>query len=102
MASGSIAAFNPESTVSIAAGTTSTAVALGGSGPSLLVYNGSNSTAFLRLGATTTLTATTSDMPVPAASRILLGVSATVAAAAVILDTGTGPVFLTRGSGSVY
>jgi hypothetical protein len=102
MASGSIAAFSPEATVGVAASTTSTAVALGGTGPSLLVFNGSNSTAFLSLGASTALTATTADLPVPAASQILLGIGATVNAAAVILDTGTGPVFLTRGSGSFY
>jgi hypothetical protein len=102
MASGSIAAFSPEATVSAAAGTTSTAVALGGTGPSLLVFNGSGSTAYLRLGATTAITATAADMPVPASSQMLLGIGATVAAAAVVLDTGTGPVFLTRGSGSFY
>jgi hypothetical protein len=102
MASGSIAAFNPEATVSLTAGTASLAVAIAGSGPSLLVFNASSSTAFLRLGATTALTATTADLPVPAASRVLLGIGATVAAAAVILETGTGPVFLTRGAGSVY
>ena len=102
MASGSIAAFSPEATVSVSASTTSTSLVLGGTGPSLLVYNGSNSTAFLSLGATKALTATTADMPVPAASQVLLGIGATVSAAAVILDTGTGPVFLTRGSGSFY
>ena len=75
---------------------------LGGSGPSLLVYNSSGSTAFIRLGATTTLTAKTTDMPVPAASRVLLGIGATVSAAAVILTTGTGSVYLTRGTGSAY
>jgi hypothetical protein len=102
MASGSIAAFSPEATVSVAASTTSEAVALGGTGPSLLVYNGSNSTAFLTLGATTALVATTAELPVPPASQVLLGIGATIKAAAVILNTGTGPVFLTRGSGSFY
>jgi hypothetical protein len=102
MASGSIAAFSPEATVSVAASITSAAVSLDGTGPSLLVYNGSSSTAFLRLGATKTLTATTADLPVPAASQVLLGIGATVSAAAVILGSGTGPVFLTRGSGSFY
>lgn len=102
MASGSIAAFNPEATVSLAATTTSAATALGGSGPSLLVYNASSSTAFLRLGATTVLTAALTDLPVPPASRVLLSVGATVAAAAVILSSGSGTVYLTRGSGSVY
>jgi hypothetical protein len=102
MASGSIAAFSPEATVSVAASTTSTSVALVGTGPSLLIYNGSNSTAFLSLGATTALTASIANMPVPAASQVLLGIGATVSAAAVILETGTGSVFLTRGSGSFY
>jgi hypothetical protein len=102
MASGSIAAFSPEATVSVAAGTTSVSVALGGTGPSLLIYNGSSSTAFLSLGATTALTATTASLPVPAGSQILLGIGATVNAAAVVLPTGTGKVFLTRGSGSFY
>ena len=102
MASGSIAAFSPEATVGVAASTTSTAVALGGTGPSLLVFNGSTSIAFLSLGASTALTATTADTPVPAGSQVLLGIGATVNAAAVILQTGTGTVFFTRGSGSVY
>jgi hypothetical protein len=102
MASGSIAAFSPEATVSVAASTTSTAVTLDGTGPSLLVYNGSNSTAFLFLGATKALTATTAGMPVPAASQMLLGIGATITAAAVVLTTGTGTVFLTRGSGAFY
>jgi hypothetical protein len=33
---------------------------------------------------------------------MLLGIGATVNAAAVVLATGTGKVFLTRGSGSFY
>jgi hypothetical protein len=102
MASGSIAAFSPEATVSVTASTTSSAVTLGGTGPSLLVYNSSSDTAFMVLGANRTLTATAAALPVPAGSQVLLGIGATVNAAAVILQTGTGTVFLTRGSGSFY
>ncbi|MCB8880406.1 hypothetical protein ACELLULO517_09195 [Acidisoma cellulosilytica] len=102
MASGSIAAFSPEATVSIAAGTSSNAVALGGSGPSLLVFNSTASIAFLRLGASTSLSATTSDLPIPAGAQLLLTVAATVTAAAVLLSAGSGTVYLTRGSGSAY
>jgi hypothetical protein len=87
---------------SVTASTTSAAVTLGGTGPSLLIYNSSSSTAFLSLGATNALTATTAGMPVPAASQVLLGIGATVSAAAIVLTTGTGTVFLTRGSGSFY
>lgn len=102
MASGSIAAFHPEATASLAAGTTSAATALGGAGPSLLVYNATGGIAFLRLGATTALTATTGDLPVPPGSQIMLGIGATVTAAAVVLSTGSGTVYLTRGSGAAY
>ncbi|WP_284944557.1 hypothetical protein [Acidisoma cladoniae] len=102
MASGSISAFNPEGTVSVAAGTTSQAASLPGTGPSLLVYNSTTAIAYLRLGATTSLTATSSDLPIPAGSQMLLSVSTTVTAAAVVLSTASGRVYLTRGSGSVY
>ncbi|GAB0116904.1 hypothetical protein [Acidisoma sp. 7E03] len=102
MASGSIAAFNPEATVTLAASTTSAAVTLGGAGPSLLVYNATGALAFLRLGATTALTATTGDLPVPPGGQILLGIGATVSAAAVVLSAGSGSVYLTRGSGAAY
>jgi hypothetical protein len=102
MASGSIAAFSPEATVSITAGTSSNAVALGGSGPSLLVFNTTSSIAFLSLGASTSVIATTGSLPVPAGAQLLLTVGATVAAAAVVLASGSGTVYLTRGSGSAY
>lgn len=102
MASGSIAAFNPEGTVSVAAGTASLAASLPGTGPSLLIFNSTTAIAFLRLGATTTLTATSADMPIPAGGRALLSVGTTVTSAAILLSSGSGLVYLTRGSGSVY
>ena len=102
MASGSIAAFTPEATVSIAASTASAAAVLTGTGPSLLVYNATSSTAFLSLGASSATTATANTLPIPAGQQILLGISATVTAAAVVLSSGSGTVYLTRGSGSAY
>ncbi|GAB0115324.1 hypothetical protein [Acidisoma sp. C75] len=102
MASGSIAAFTPEATVTISASTTSTAILLGGAGPSLLVFNATASTAFLRLGAGLQTTASLADLPIPAGGRVLLGVSATVTAAAALLSSGSGTLYLTRGSGSAY
>jgi hypothetical protein len=102
MASGSIAAFSPEATVHIAAGTTSSAVTLVGSGPSLLVFNSTGSIAFLSLGASTSVVATPNSLPVPAGIQVLLTVGATVTTAAVVLGSGSGTVYLTRGSGSAY
>jgi hypothetical protein len=102
MASGSIAGFNPEATVVVAASTVSNAIALSGNGPSLLVFNSTGSIAFLSLGASTNLIATSQSLPIPAGSQVLLNVGATVTAAAVLLSSGTGTVYLTRGSGSAY
>lgn len=102
MASGSIAAFSPETAGLIAASTTSTAVALPGNGPSLLVYNSTSGIAFLSLGASTSLTATGNNLPIPPGQQMLLSVGTTVTAAAVVLSSGSGTVYLTRGSGSAY
>lgn len=102
MASGSIAAFTPEATIGLTAGTTSTAVSLPGSGPTLLVFNATSSIAFLKLGASPQTTARATDLPIPAGSQILLGISATVTAVAAILTTGSGTIYITQGSGSAF
>jgi DNA-binding beta-propeller fold protein YncE len=99
MASGSVSPFNPEATVSIAATTTSATAAIPGTGPTLLVFNSTAATAFLRLG-TGTLTARVTDFPVPSGAQMLLSVSPTVTAAAVILSSGSGTVYVSRGTGS--
>jgi hypothetical protein len=98
MASGSVSPFSPEATVSIAATTTS-ATAIPGTGPTLLVYNASAAIGFLRLG-TGTLTALATDLPVPSGAQMLLSVSPTVTAAAVILSSGSGTIYVSRGTGS--
>jgi hypothetical protein len=101
MASGSVSPFHPEATVSLAATTTSAFVALAGNGPSLLVYNVTSSTGFLRLG-TGSLTADTTDMPVPPGTQVLLSVNPSVTAAAVVLSSGSGTLYFTRGTGSAF
>jgi hypothetical protein len=99
MASGSISPFNPETTVSIAATTSSAMVAIPGTGPTILVYNAAAAIGFLRLG-TGTLTASATDFPVPSGAQMLLSVSPAVTAAAAILSSGSGTIYVTRGTGS--
>jgi hypothetical protein len=100
MALGSSSAFRPSGTVSITAGTTTSAVALNGGGESVLVTNATSSLAFVRFGADASVIASTSDMPIQPAARVMLAVNPFITYAAILLMTGTGTVFLTRGDGS--
>ncbi len=101
MASGSVSPFHPTATTVIAGSTTSGAVALAGSGGSLLVYNATSSIAFLALGGSG-IAADATGLPLPPGGRTLLAISPSVTAAAVMLSSGSGAVYLSRGSGSAY
>ena len=103
MANGSVAPFKPITNATVSASTTSTNVALGTAGDSVMVYNASNSTAFVNWGSNTVV-ATTSHFPVPAGSRTLLDIGSfnSLTHVAVVLGTGSGTVYLNQGSGSVY
>lgn len=102
MSSGSTQPLRPSGTASVAASTTSAAVALAGGGTAVLVYNASGATAFFRLGAASGLTALTSDTPVPAGLRMLVDGGPFVSYAAAILSSGAGTVYFTQGDGDTY
>jgi hypothetical protein len=102
MATGSIQPFRPAGTVGAAASTTAANVALAGGGQAVLVYNGSSSVAFFRLGRASALSAGTSDTPVPPGQRMLVDAGPFVTNAAVVLSAGTGMVYFTRGDGDSY
>jgi hypothetical protein len=102
MSTGSTQPFRPAGTASVVATTTANTVALVGGGNAVLVYNAASSTAFIRLGGASALTATISDTPVPAGTRTLVGGGPFVSHAAVILSTGTGTVYFTLGDGDTY
>lgn len=100
MALGSVSAFLPAGTASIAATTTASAIALVGGGETVVVTNASASVAFVRFGTDPSVTASSVDMPVLANSRVVLTVNPIVSYAAIVLTSGTGSVFVTRGNGS--
>lgn len=100
MSIGSTQPFRPTGTVSLAAGTTSISAALMGGGDSVVVTNATGSLAFVRFGADATVTASASDMPVLAGSRIMVAVNPLITHAAATLASGGGLVLLTRGDGS--
>jgi hypothetical protein len=100
MALGSVSAFLSSGTSSVLATTTAGAISLAGGGDTVVVTNASSSVAFVRFGIDQSVSASSLDMPVLANSRVVLSVNPTVSYASVVLVSGTGTVFLTRGSGS--
>lgn len=102
MASGSTQAFRPAGTVVAQASTTPTNVDLVGGGQTVLVYNASTSAAFFRLGGASALTVSETDTPVPPGMRMMVDGGPFVTNAAVLLESGSGAVYFTRGDGDMY
>ena len=102
MSTGSTQPFRPAGTVSAAASTTAQTVALSGGGNAVLIYNATNSVAFFRLGATSGLSATSNDTPIPPGARMLVGGGPFVSYAGIILSSGNGEVYFTLGDGDTY
>lgn len=101
MSIGTAQPFQPSYTLSIAASTTAASQALPAGGASVLVTNAANDYAFVRLGIASQA-ATPNDTPVPAGARLLLHAPPTVSAISVLLNSGTGTVFVSRGIGTAY
>jgi hypothetical protein len=101
MSIGSTQPFRPAGTVTLAASTSAARATLPAHGEAVLVSNTASSTAFIRFGTDNTVTATNADTPLPAGTRTLLhaGIASTVA---VVLASGSGTVYVTRGEGTVY
>lgn len=89
--------FVPSTTTSVSA-TTSSARALVGAGPSVRLYNAGSATVFVAFG-TDSVTATTSDMPVPAGTIEVLERGANTHLAA-LTASGTATLYVTAGLGS--
>ncbi len=102
MSTGSNQPFRPAGTVGVAASTATSTAVLAGGGHAVLVYNEAGATAFFKLGASSTLTATIADTPVPPGTRMLVDAGPFVKQAAVVLSSGTGTVYFTLGDGDTY
>ena len=98
---GSISPFRPTGTVSLAASSVSSNVALSGGGDTVVVTNASTVLAYIRFGSDSTVVATNSDMPVLANSRVILSVNSLIANAAAITSSGSGTILFSRGDGSI-
>jgi hypothetical protein len=106
------AAFFPQSTVNIAATTTSQNVALPATtiasyqtagGDALLVYNSGTTVALVAFGSDNTVVATVgAGFPIPPGYHRLVGAGQYVTYAAAIMASSTGTVYFSRGSGHVY
>ncbi len=93
------AAFYPiGATVTQAATASSGGAALAGNGESVRVVNDTTSMAFVKFGVGAQ-TATAADLPIPATSVEVFRIPDNVTHYAVILATGTGNVYFTRGEG---
>ncbi len=101
--------FQEEYTLAIAAGTSAASIALPAgavtasplsayAGDALLVFNASATVAHLSLNGT----ATGGNLPIPAGGSRLLTIGPLALTASIILDSGTGTVYLSRGTGHSY
>jgi hypothetical protein len=100
---GSVSAFKAATSVAIAAGTTSVSVTLPAGGDQALVTNACADYIFVRFGhGTTVALAAPPDAVIAAGQRRIFDVPYTVSTVAVLLNTGTGTVFVERGTGTQY
>jgi hypothetical protein len=94
--------FRPAGTLTVAASTANARGALVGGGNSVLVFNSTTSVAFVRFGTDSTVTATAADTPIPPGLRMLVDAGPFIQQAAVLLASGTGNVYFSRGDGTTY
>ena len=98
---GSISPFRPTGTVAVSIGNTSTNAPLTGGGDTVVVTNTAAALAYVRFGSDPTVTASTSDMPILAGSRLILSINSLITYAAAISPSGSGNVLFSRGDGSI-
>jgi hypothetical protein len=101
MPSGSVSPFRVSGTASLSAGASSLSVRLTGGGDTIVVTNSSSSIAFVRFGSDSTVAASAADMPVLGSSKVLLSVNSLITYGAVIMPSGSGTIYFSRGDGSV-
>ena len=101
MSVGAVQPFQPSYTISISASTVTANANLPAGGTSVLVTNAASDYAFVRLGSAGVL-ATPNDTPVPAGARLLLHAPEAVTAISLVLNSGAGTVFVSRGTGTSY
>jgi hypothetical protein len=66
----------------------------------VVVTNTTNALVYFRFGSDSSVTATTSDMPILAGSKLILSVNSLISYAAAISPSGSGNILFSRGDGS--
>ena len=97
---GSVSPFRPTGTVSVSVSNVSSNTPLSGGGDSIVVTNATTSLGYVRFGSDMTVTASTTDMPVLAGSRVILSINSLISYAAAISPSGSGSILFSRGDGS--
>ncbi len=97
---GSVSPFRPTGTVSVSVSNVSSNTPLSGGGDSIVVTNATTSLGYVRFGSDMTVTASTTDMPVLAGSRMILSINSLISYAAAISPSGSGSILFSRGDGS--
>jgi hypothetical protein len=101
--------FQEEYTLAVAASTSAASTALPAgavtasplaayAGDALLVFNASSAVAHVSVNGTATAT----NLPIPAGGSRLLTIGPMALTASVVLDSGSGTVYLSRGTGHTY
>ena len=97
---GSVSPFRPTGTTSVSVGGVSANAPLLGGGDSVVITNTTGALAYVRFGSDPTVTASTSDMPILAGSRMILSINSLISYAAAISPLGSGAILFSRGDGS--
>lgn len=99
---GQVQSFRPSGSVSAAATTTTQSVVLPAGGDTVVVDNAGNDFCFVNFGGSAVVATGSPNpsFPVPAGQHRQFACPRTVTAAAVIMNSGTGTVFFTRGDGT--
>jgi hypothetical protein len=98
---GSVSPFRHTGTVVVSVGNVSANALLIGGGDAMVVTNSTSNLVYVRFGSDPTVTADFSDMPILAASRVILSVNSLISYAAAISPSGSGSVLFSRGDGSI-
>jgi hypothetical protein len=101
MSTGSTQPFNAAGTVTLAGTTTSVSAGIP-AGDSVLVYNGAATVAFVAFGNGAATATAAAGVPIPPGGSRLLYIGPNVNFVAAILASGTGNVYVSYGSGTVY
>jgi hypothetical protein len=100
MAIGSTSAFRPSGSIGLTVSTIAAATLLPGGGESVLITNPTTALAYIKFGSDNSVTATNADMPILPNSRCLLSVNALITYVSLLLSSGSGTLYATRGDGS--